>query len=209
MMSYWSNPTEIDGRFVSVVPLSMAHHDDLVEMVPADELHHLWHIPPTTEIQHSVSAEIARRLKLYQAGSVLPFAVIEKQARTPIGMTSYLNFDAESRKTEIDIMCSQPSVRDSIYNTECQFLLIKHAFEKLNYISVEFKIHFNDKQRRHMIEQLGARLECVLLSNTSPTNSFDQNTAIYSMSAFDWPSIKAKILSLFMQNPNQIKAEKA
>lgn len=202
MTSYWSNPTGMDGHFVSVVPLSMEHHDDIVGMVPDDELHHLCYIPPPTATPHSISAEIARRLKLCQAGSILPFAVIEKQAKTPIGMASYLNYDSESRKTEIDIMCSQPCVRDSFYNTECQFLLIKNAFEKLNYVSVEFKIHYNDAQRRHAIEKLGAKLECILLSN-----SFERNTAVYSINAFEWPSIKAKILSSLEKNSNYFSYE--
>lgn len=199
MMSDWLSPSGIEGRLVSVVPLSMQHCDDLVGAISDDELSHPWQL--NTHAPHSVRAEITRRLTLGQTGSMLPFAVIEKQTNRAIGMTSYLNFDIAGRKTEIETMCAHPSVRDSLYNTECQSLLLQHAFETLQYAGVEFRVHFKDMQSRRGIERLGARLDGVLRSNTYPANGSVRDTAVYSITFFDWLTIKANLASQLKENP--------
>ena len=78
---------------VTLAPLEHAHHDALVEAVTDGELWKLWYtwVPPP----ESMAAEIERRLKLYADGTMLPFTVIDNSNARPVGMTTFMNVDAD------------------------------------------------------------------------------------------------------------------
>ena len=67
-MSHWIAPTTLSGQHVRLEPLSMAHHDDLLDAVRDGELWQLWYTAiPTPE---GMAAEIERRLNLQAARRV-------------------------------------------------------------------------------------------------------------------------------------------
>ena len=71
----------------------------------------LWYT--TVPAPERVAAEIQRRLKLREAGSMLPFAVIDLASGQPAGMTTYMNIDAVSRRVEIGSTWYRKSVQRS------------------------------------------------------------------------------------------------
>ena len=190
-MTIWPELFSVEGRHVSVVPLSMEHLDDLVQAAADGELHRLWYtMVPAPE---NVGAEIERRLGLRQAGSMLPFAIIDKASGKPVGMTTYMNIDAANRRVEIGSTWYRQSVQKSPLNTECKLLLLQHAFEKLDCICVEFRTHFMNFQSRRAIERLGAKLDGILRSNAVMANGAVRDTAVYSIIASEWPAVKANL----------------
>lgn len=190
-MSVWPGPFSVEGDHVSVVPLAMEHHDDLVEAAGDGELYRLWYTKvPEPE---NIGAEIARRLDLRTAGSMLPFAIIERASGKAVGMTTYMNIDAANRRLEIGSTWYRQSVQRSPLNTECKLLLLQHAFEKLDCICVEFRTHFMNFQSRRAIERLGAKLDGVLRSHMIMANATIRDTAVYSIIAGEWPAVKANL----------------
>ena len=93
-------PIALRGTHASLVPLEMAHQDDLVAAVQDGELWNLWYtfIPRPEAMRH----EIERRLGLQAQGSMLPFAVLDGNGRA-VGMTTYMNIDAAHHRMEIEI----------------------------------------------------------------------------------------------------------
>ena len=81
----WPEAISLQGRLVKLEPLSAAHQPDLVAAAADGELHRLWYT--TVPAPDRVGAEIERRLKLREAGSMLPFAVIDQKSGTSVGMT--------------------------------------------------------------------------------------------------------------------------
>lgn len=190
-MSVWPDLFTAEGNFVSVVPLTMEHHDDLVDAAGDGDLHRLWYTKiPAPE---NVGAEIERRLGLRAAGSMLPFAIVEKASGRAVGMTTYMNIEAANRRLEIGSTWYRQSVQRSPLNTECKLLLLQHAFEVLDCICVEFRTHFMNLQSRRAIERLGAKLDGVLRSNMIMANGTIRDTAVYSIIASEWPSVKANL----------------
>ncbi|MBY2924369.1 GNAT family N-acetyltransferase [Rhizobium leguminosarum] len=190
-MSVWPDLFTAEGNFASVVPLKMEHHDDLVEAAGDGELHRLWYtIVPKPE---DIGAEIERRLGLRTTGSMLPFAIIERASGKAVGMTTYMNIDAANRRLEIGATWYRQSVQRSPLNTECKLLMLKHAFEKLDCICVEFRTHFMNIQSRRAIERLGAKLDGVLRSNMVMANRTIRDTAVYSIIASEWPAVEANL----------------
>jgi len=185
--------TQLSGKHVRLVPLSMAHHDALIEAVKDGELWRHWYtFIPTPE---KMADESSRRLNLHQQGSMLPFAVL--QDSKAVGMTTYMNIDAPNQRVEIGSTWYRANVQRSSLNTECKRLLLAHAFEQLNCIAVEFRTHFFNQQSRNAIERLGAKLDGILRNHAINTHPDAvgalRDTCVYSILNTEWPSVKAHL----------------
>jgi len=187
----FADPVSLHGRHVSLVPLSLSHHHDLVEAVKDGELWTLWYTKiPTPE---GLRVEIDRRLELQRQGSMIAFAVIEQSTREAVGVTTFMNIDAVNRRVEIGSTWYRKRVQRSALNTECKLLLLTHAFEQLNCIAVEFRTHFFNMQSRAAIERLGAKLDGVLRQHQIASNGTLRDSCVYSILDREWPTVKAHL----------------
>ncbi len=147
----WPPEVELRGRHASLVPLRREHADALTEAVRDGELWQVWYTSiPSPE---RMAAEIERRLGLQATGSMLPFTVLDAQGM-PVGMTTYMHVDAVHRRVEIGSTWYAKRVQRTELNTECKLMLLRHAFEALDCIAVEFRTHRLNVQSRRAIERL-------------------------------------------------------
>lgn len=189
----WASPLSLTGKTVSLAPLSQDHASDLAEAAADGDLHQLWYT--TVPAPQDVSAEITRRLTLQDSGSMAPFAILDRSGRA-VGMTTYMNIDAPNRRLEIGSTWYRRSVQRSGINTECKRLMLTHAFETLDAIAVEFRTHRLNRQSRAAIERLGAQLDGILRAHMILANGTLRDTAVYSITAAEWPTIRAHLLHL-------------
>jgi N-acetyltransferase len=187
----WLQPVTLRGARVTLAPLAPSHEADLIEAVGDGELWKLWYTSiPAPE---NISREIARRLGLRDAGSMLPFAAIDNATGKAAGMTNFLNLDASNRRLEIGATWYRKSLQRTAINTEAKLLLLTHIFETLNCIAVEFRTHFLNHQSRRGIERLGAKLDGILRSHQIAANGTLRDTCVYSIVAAEWPTVKAHL----------------
>ena len=186
----WLQPITLRGPLATLEPLTLAHHDAMVEAVNDGELWNLWYtsIPEPAKMRQ----EIERRLKLQAEGSMLPFAVIDPNGRA-VGMTTYMNVDAVNRRVEIGSTWYRKSAQRTGINTQCKLLLLTHAFEELKCIAVEFRTHFFNQQSRRGIERLGAKLDGILRNHQVAPNGTLRDTCVYSIIASEWLTVKAHL----------------
>ena len=149
----WPKAVTLTGAYARLETLSRDHCAALTDAIKDGELWRLWYTSIPTPA--GMKAEIERRLALFEQGSMLPFAVIDLATGQPVGMTTYMNIDAAQRRVEIGFPWYKKSVQRSAINTECKLLLLRHAFEALDCIAVEFRTHFFNQQSRRAIERLG------------------------------------------------------
>ena len=187
----WLMPVTLVGKNIKLEPLSLEHELALREAVCDGELWKLWYtFIPKPELIHS---EIKRRLELQQMGSMLPFVVIEQHSGQILGMTSYMNVVAEHRRVEIGSTWYRQSVQRSAVNTEAKQLLLKHAFEILNCIAVEFRTSSFNLKSRAAIERLGAKLDGVLRSHQIVQDDILRDTYVYSILKNEWPAVQQNL----------------
>jgi RimJ/RimL family protein N-acetyltransferase len=191
MSSPWPELFTADGQYVCVEPLRMDHESDLKEAAADGDLHLLWYT--TIPKAEDMAEEIERRLSLRKTGSMLPFAIIDKASGQAVGMTTYMNIDAQNKRLEIGSTWYRKSAQRGPLNTECKLLLLQHAFEELDCMAVEFRTHFVNIQSRRAIERLGAKLDGVLRSHLLMDNGTVRDTAVYSIIANEWPTVKAHL----------------
>jgi len=184
-------PIALSGRHVQLVPLSMDHHAALVSAVRDGDLWKLWYTSaPSPETMH---AEIDRRLRLQESGSMLPFTVIDRNTAQTVGMTTYMNIDSTNRRVEIGATWYAQRVQRTALNTEAKLLLFAHAFDTLRCIAVEFRTHFMNQQSRRAIERLGTKLDGILRNHSVAPNGTLRDTCVYSVIASEWPTVRAHL----------------
>lgn len=186
----WPAPVTLSGPHARLEPLSLAHHDALCAATRDGELWRLWYTSvPSPE---GMRAEIERRLALQAAGSMLPFTVFDVGGRV-VGMSTYMNVDAVHKRVEIGSTWYAASTQRSALNTQCKRLLLGHAFDALDCIAVEFRTHRLNTQSRRAIERLGAQLDGILRAHQVSPNGTLRDTAVYSITAAEWPTVKAHL----------------
>ena len=186
----WPAPIRLAGEHATLEPLTLGHAAALAEAVRDGDLWTLWYtnIPKPD----GIVAEIERRLALQASGSMLPFAVLEAGG-IPVGMTTYMNIDALNRRVEIGSTWTARRAQRSALNTECKAMLLRHAFEQLDCIAVEFRTHRLNTQSRRAIERLGAQLDGILRSHARASDGSLRDTAVYSITAAEWPAVKSHL----------------
>ena len=186
----WPEPLDLAGQHASLQPLAHEHHDGLVEAVRDGELWRLWYTSiPAPE---GMAGEIERRLRLQAQGSMLPFTVFDASGRVA-GMTTYMNIDAPNQRIEIGSTWYATRAQRTPLNTACKLLLLTHAFDTLACIAVEFRTHRLNTQSRRAIERLGAQLDGILRSHQRASDGSLRDTAVYSITASEWPAIRANL----------------
>jgi N-acetyltransferase len=170
-------------------PLSQSHCPDLQAAV--EDLHTLWYTAiPTAQ---GMAAEIDRRLALHAKGSMLPFAAIHPATGKAMGMTTYMNIDSTHQRVEIGSTWTSTSTQRSGFNTACKHLLLNHAFDTLDCIAVEFRTHRFNTQSRTAIARLGAQFDGFLRNHQRASNGTLRDTAVYSITAQEWPTVDAHL----------------
>lgn len=180
----------LTGRHVRLVPLSPDHATVLAEQVRAGELDKLWYtfVPPP----EGMAAEIDRRLTLRDRGEMIPFTILDAWD-TPVGMTTYMHIDHAGPRVEIGSTWIAPSAQRGPVNTEAKRLMLGQAFDTWGCLAVEFRTHRLNHQSRRAIERLGAQLDGILRAHLRMPNGTIRDTAVYSVTAADWPTVKAHL----------------
>ena len=194
-----TDPITLQGRFVRLEPLTPAHAPALAEAVQDGLLWQLWYTAiPAPE---QMAAEINRRLGLLAASSMLPWAVCDGSGRA-VGMTTYMNIDASHQRLEIGSTWYASSAQRTPLNTEAKRLLLGHAFDALSCIAVEFRTHRFNHQSRRAIERLGAQFDGMLRNHQRAANGSLRDTAVYSITADEWPSVRAHLDFQLTRSPH-------
>lgn len=186
-MSDFIQPVTLSGRHATLEPLRAEHAQGLRAAAEDGDLWKLWYT--TVPAPDRMEAEIARRLGLQQQGSMQPFAVRDADGELA-GMTTYMNIDAANRRVEIGSTWYARRVQRTPLNTECKLMLLRHAFEQLECIAVEFRTHWMNHQSRTAIARLGAKQDGVLRNHTRMPDGSLRDTVVFSIIASEWPAVR-------------------
>lgn len=184
--------TELKRVLVQLVPLSPTHAPDLL-VAAADESiwRHLSFPPPKTITD--MRGFIDAALKEATTGASQPFAIVHQPTGKAIGSTRCLDIQPENRSLEIGwTWIGTPWQRTAI-NTECKYLLLRHAFETLNCVRVQLKTDARNQRSQQAILRIGAKLEGTLRKHRINYDGHIRDSVYFSVIAEEWPVVKAKL----------------
>lgn len=185
-------PTTLKGRLVRLEPLRMEHAGELYD---ASRDASLWAYMPVKQPHSLLEMEqlVTSTLQNQRNGSCLPFAIISLEGNRVVGETRYLTIVPHDHGLEIGWTWLTSSAQRTGVNTECKYLLLRHAFEDMSAIRVQFKTHHLNIRSQRAIERLGAVKEGILRNHMiMPDGSF-RHSVYYSVIEREWPSIKARL----------------
>ena len=183
------DPVTLTGELVTLEPLRHDDHDGLVDAARDGQLWELWYTRvPRPE---AMRAEIDRRLSLQANDAMLPFTVRRNDTGAAIGMTTFMNPDAEACRVEIGSTWTARSAQRTGMNTEAKLLLLTHAFDALRCIAVEFRTHWLNLQSREAIARLGAKQDGVLRNHRRMPDGTLRDTVVFSIIESEWPAVRS------------------
>ncbi|ASZ66847.1 GNAT family N-acetyltransferase [Bacillus cereus] len=137
---------------------------------------------------------VQKAIKGYGRGTQIPFIVVDQQSNKIVGSTRLYNISVEDKTVELGQTWYHPSVQRTSINTECKYMLLQYAFEKLHMLRVQIKTDARNEKAQRAIERLGAVKEGVLRNERKLPNGYVRDVVVYSIISSEWPSVKEKLL---------------
>ena len=190
-MSLNIEPVTLQGKHVRLEPLSLDHLEQLCEVGLEPELWRWTASQVLTSVDMRAYVETA--LKWQAEGTALPFATISAQTGRVVGSTRFANIDKENRHLEIGCTWIAPQWQRTAINTEAKYLMLRHAFERLGCIRVEFKTDsLNEKSRRALL-RIGAKEEGTFRNHMIVHDGRYRHSVYFSVIESEWPEVKARL----------------
>ncbi|RYX84916.1 N-acetyltransferase [bacterium] len=183
-------PTLI-GRGVELRPLQR-HHAPALLSAAADG--QLWDLKvtvvpgPTT-----IDGYIENALTQQQAGTAMPFVIVNRDTQQVVGSTRFWKIDYANRKLEIGHTWLSASMQRSGINTEAKLLLLGHAFEVMEAVRVQFTTDELNTKSRAAILRIGAQQEGIIRHERIMPDGRKRNSVRFSIIDSEWPAVKAKL----------------
>ena len=184
-------PVTLEGRHLRLEPLTLAHHDALAQAGASDAI---WAWYPYPVGATGMREFIETALTLQQKRQALPFVYIELSSGAAIGSSRFANIDHANRRAEIGWTWLMPAYQRTAINTEAKFLMLRHAFETLQLIRIEFKTDSLNLRSRAALARIGATEEGTFRNHVITHTGRLRHSVYFSVTDDDWPRVKQNLL---------------
>ena len=188
-------PVTLAGRHARLEPL---REDHLASLVRHGSDAAIWRWMPTLrdDPAESVRVWFERAISATARGDVAAWAIVDVACGEAVGGTTYLDIALADKRVEIGSTWHGRAFWRTAINTECKFLLLRHAFETLGCNRVQLKTDLRNERSQAAIARLGAVREGVLRSQMVMPDGWVRDTVMYSIIASEWPAVKARLEKL-------------
>ena len=184
----------LEGRLVVLEPLDAEHEAGLWEAAGAPEVWK-WMPARSGESPEAFHAWMTTALGDAEAGTRVPFAVLDAGSGRPIGSSSYLTLRPEHRGLEIGHTWMTRESWGTGANAEAKLLLLEHAFEGLGCMRVEFKTDALNARARSALAAIPAQFEGIFRRHMLVRDGELRDSAYYSVIDAEWPAVKTALLA--------------
>ncbi len=187
-------PVELRGDLVAVEPLRVEHAAGLLAAADSEEVFARLPYPRPADLPQA-RAWIDGALADREADRRFPFAVLDAEAGSVIGSTSYWDFDAHNAHVEIGSTWLSRASWGTGRNAEAKLLLLTHAFEVLGLERVALRTDIRNERSQQAIERLGATKEGVHRHEMRRRDGSWRDSVHYSILRSEWPAAKTVLRS--------------
>jgi RimJ/RimL family protein N-acetyltransferase len=182
-------PITLEGRYVTLEPLSTGHAESLYDALanPGDQ--ELWTYRPT-DPPTDVPGMVQLIESTLAAPGLLTFALVPRGERAQ-GIASYTRIDPATGQVEIAGVLYAKTLQRTRAATEAIHLSMRHAFEDLGYRRFEWKCDSLNEPSRRAAARLGFTYEG-RFRNHMVTKGFNRDTDWFSVTDAEWPAVRAE-----------------
>ena len=184
--------TTLSSNKVTLRPLTVEHLDDFYRAGAFPEIWR-WSLPDKCTSKATTKDWLNYSQAMADKGEHVPFAIFNNETDELVGSTRYCSIKRDDRNVEIGFTFITPKFQRSYVNTHAKYCLLKHAFEDLGAIRVEFKTHEKNDKSRNAIARLGAKFEGILRNQRILSDGTFRNTAIFSIIDSEWQTVKSTL----------------
>jgi N-acetyltransferase len=188
----WERLAErLPGRLVVLEPLAPEHGPGLLAAAGDPEIWR-WaaervHEPDAFARWHEAALAAAAE------GREAPYAILLRASGEPVGSSRYMTLRPEHRGLEIGHTWHARRAWRTGVNVEAKYLLLRHAFEVLGCMRVEFKTDARNGRARAALEALPARFEGVFRKHMLVRGGEVRDSAYYAITDEEWPAARANL----------------
>lgn len=122
--------------------------------------------------------------------SCLAFAVENEETGDMMGTTRIFGIDPFNKLCEIGSTFYGKAYQRTHVNTASKYLLLRHCFEEMDMIRVQFKTDSENVRSQRALERIGAKLEGVMRNERIRSNGKPRDVHLYSVIDREWPDVK-------------------
>jgi RimJ/RimL family protein N-acetyltransferase len=185
------NLTErLEGSIVVLEPFAEEHVEELWEAAQAPEI---WAWLAHLDRRETFDLWLELTIEAQRAGAEGPFATRDARSGKLIGSSRYLNVRPADRALEIGWTWLHPSAWRSGANVEAKLLMLRHAFETLGCVRVEFKTDARNERSRAALAAIPAQFEGILRNHMIVPDVGQRDSAYFSVIDSEWPTVEANL----------------
>lgn len=192
MMMTLPQPSILKGKYIQLEPMTEEHVAGLAiaGRDPSIWTYMLYGLVTTEEKMNGFVQDILGRKA---AGTDEPYVVRDLATGKIAGATRYLNISRKDHAVEIGGTFYDIDFQRTYVNTEAKYLLLRHAFEVLGCIRVQFKADSRNTRSLAAIERLGAKYEGTLRNHMLLPDGVIRHSVFFSILPEEWPAIKKRL----------------
>lgn len=181
----WHESVTLRGQFIELQPLGLGHAAEMLEHFDAEMVQYMTNAP-----REATLGAMQRYIQsLLNAPDRVNWAILDLLSGRLAGRTGYVRVNPDYRSVETTTWIFPP-FQGGHANPESKYLLIRHAFETLGAVRVQFRADARNARSCKAIEKLGARQEGVLRKDQIYPNGVVRDTAVFSIIDDEWKAVK-------------------
>ncbi len=190
MASVENLTTRLEGSLVTLEPLCADHAEELWQAAQPPEI---WAWLANLNERERFDMWLRLTLDAIESGREGPFATRDARSGRVIGSSRFLNVRPADRVVEIGWTWLHPSAWRGGANIEAKLLMMRHAFETLGCVRVEFKTDARNERSRAALAALPARFEGILRNHMIVPDVGQRDSAYYSVIDSEWAAVRANL----------------
>ena len=188
----WQNQVALIGKHIRLEPMT---EENIPALAEAGRDESIWRYMVYGDLttENGMRTWVMDMLNRQTDGTDLCFVVVHLASNNLVGATRYLEMRPEHRSLEIGGTWYVPEYQRTVVNTECKYLLLKYAFEKLGCIRVQFKADARNERSMRAIERLGAQREGLLRKHYILPDGTIRDSVYFSILDEEWLDVKIRL----------------
>jgi N-acetyltransferase len=182
----------LEGDLVVLESLTADHERELFEAARDPEIW-TWLDFYLGESEESFHTFMEEALAAAEAGREQPLATRDARSGQLVGSTRFIALRPDDRALEIGWTWLNPSAWRTGINVEAKLLMLRHAFERLGCVRVEFKTDARNERSRAALAALPAQFEGIFRKHRIVPGVGQRDSAYYSVIDDEWPAVAANL----------------
>lgn len=189
----WSDiaATTLENEHVLLRPITAADRE-AIRAIAMDRQIWRWFVS-LVESEEDFERFFDCTLADHEAGRRAVYHITDKSAGLTAGSMSFGNLAETDRRLEIGWSWLGVEFQGKGVNRWAKYLLLEHAFERMQAERVEFKTDMRNEQARRGLRNIGAREEGTLRSYNYMPGGRRRDAVFYSIVRSEWPDVKEQL----------------